>query len=239
MQNILFWLKKNGKDIIFFGLIVGCFTLAFYNFWLLKQEQDNNDEAMAFIDNEVINENPDSNTDAELAFYYVDIKGAVAKPGVYQVKAGTIVDDVVTLAGGFKSDAYIEGINLSKKVTDELVIYVYTKKERAEQEKEVGNESNSCASPTYDICECLNDKASIIEVGSSSNEMKNDNSSLVNINKATVTELMSLTGVGEAKAKAIVEYRNLNGNFKTPDEIMKVSGIGEAVFDKIKNSITV
>jgi competence protein ComEA len=63
--------------------------------------------------------------------------------------------------------------------------------------------------------------------------------SVVNINTATKAELMALTGIGEAKAKAIIDYRNENGNFSSTEEIMNVSGIGEKIYEKIKNRITV
>lgn len=63
--------------------------------------------------------------------------------------------------------------------------------------------------------------------------------SVVNINTATKAELMTLTGIGEAKAKAIIDYRNENGNFSSTEEIMNVSGIGEKIYEKIKNRITV
>lgn len=63
--------------------------------------------------------------------------------------------------------------------------------------------------------------------------------SVVNINTATKAELMTLTGIGEVKAKAIIDYRNENGNFSSTEEIMNVSGIGEKIYEKIKNRITV
>lgn len=70
--------------------------------------------------------------------------------------------------------------------------------------------------------------------------MKEKNSTnIININTANAEQLTSLTGIGEAKAKAIIEYRNVNGAFKSIDDIMEVSGIGESVFVKIKDHITI
>lgn len=60
----------------------------------------------------------------------------------------------------------------------------------------------------------------------------------VNINTATVDELKGLKGIGEAKAKAIVEYRK-DQNFTSIEDIKKVKGIGAKIFDGIKNDITV
>lgn len=62
---------------------------------------------------------------------------------------------------------------------------------------------------------------------------------LININTASQAELVSLDGIGEVKAQAIVDYREEEGNFEKIEDIMKVSGIGQATFDKIKNFITV
>lgn len=75
---------------------------------------------------------------------------------------------------------------------------------------------------------------------SSNNSTANgETQSVVNINTATKAELMTLTGIGEVKAKAIIDYRNENGNFSSTEEIMNVSGIGEKIYEKIKNRITV
>ena len=63
--------------------------------------------------------------------------------------------------------------------------------------------------------------------------------SKININTASVQELDTLNGIGEAKAKAIFEYRNSNGNFSKIEDIMNVSGISETLFEKIKAFITV
>lgn len=60
----------------------------------------------------------------------------------------------------------------------------------------------------------------------------------VNINTATQKELMSLSGIGEAKAKAIIEYRSKT-KFKKIEDIMQVPGIGKGIFEKIKEDITV
>ena len=66
-----------------------------------------------------------------------------------------------------------------------------------------------------------------------------NSSELININTAPASELVKLKGIGEVKAAAIVEYRRINGNFKTVQDIMNVSGIGEKTFEKIRGQITV
>lgn len=61
----------------------------------------------------------------------------------------------------------------------------------------------------------------------------------ININTADINTLTRLNGIGEVKAKAIIEYRQQNGPFRTIEEIKNVKGIGEATFQKIKDRIIV
>lgn len=184
----------------------------------------------------------------------VDVKGAVKKPGVYELDFGSRVNDAIKAAGGLKSNASTKYLNLSKKISDETVIKVYT-------EKQISNMSityevkEECECPTQEIIDCAG--ASIIEDSSKDsndkqdyvieNEVKEDvkdeqnnevSDNKVSINNATKDELMTLKGIGEAKALAIIEYREKNNGFKTLEDIMNVSGIGEAAFNKIKDSIT-
>lgn len=173
---------------------------------------------------------------------YVDIKGSVKNPGVYEVNNNTIVNDVINLAGGFTKNAYTKNINLSKKVSDELVIYVYSKSEYNNlSKKEIINKEYNCSSNDYNIDNCLGN-TSIITNGpetNNDNDNKNDENKIININTATKEELMTLSGIGESKAISIIEYRNSNGSFKSIEEIKNVSGIGDAAFEKIKNNITI
>ncbi len=264
MQNILFFLKKYIKDIILFILIIICLGLIIWKCFLDNNDIENNIDTVALVDEK---ENVVSEKEEEVKNFNVDIKGAIKKPGVYQVKEGSIINDIVTLAGGFNTRAYKDGINLSKKVSDEMVIYVYTNSEIKEIKKEKDNQNSVdtnkvCEEKSYNINNCIDEGYSVVEVpngdvnktqnnnehieqNSSSNDLNNkvdqteEESKLVNINTADIAGLTSLSGIGEAKAKAIIEYRSLNGNFKTIEDIMKVSGIGEAAFGKIKDFITV
>ncbi len=180
--------------------------------------------------------------------FYVEIKGAVANPGVYLANNDNIINDIVNLAGGFTKTAYTNNINLSRKVSNELVVYVYTKTEY-KKIKELTKVDEVCESSTYDITNCItnnqseiisSDKDTTFENSSSSgSNTESSSSKLVNINTASKEELMSISGVGEAKAENIIQYRNTNGNFKSIEDIKNVSGIGDAMFEKIKDSITV
>lgn len=158
---------------------------------------------------------------------FIDIKGEVNSPGVYEVKYGDRVIDAVQIAGGFTDKATTDNVNLSKKLKDETVIIIpsYLK-----------DYENVTIKNDYEID--INDD--IVQFDENeSNEKIESSSSLVNINTASVVELMSLDGIGESKAKAIIEYRDTNGDFKNILDIKNVSGIGESIYEKIKDYITV
>lgn len=165
---------------------------------------------------------------------YVEVKGAVNSPGVYEMEEGQIVNDAITKAGGFLESAYTDIINLSKKISDELVIYVYTKKEyeKSDTTKEKVNDDS------YLIDNAIKNKVSII-TGNEDTGENDTSSSLVNINIASIAELTTLPGIGEAKAQKIITYREENGYFKTIEELKNVSGIGDATFEQLKTLITV
>ena len=164
----------------------------------------------------------------------IDIKGAVVNPGVYQLTVGSSVKDAINMAGGILENANTNVINLSKRLVDEMVIIVYTNEEVESYKKdpEVLTEFVYIEIP----CECpdtMNDAC--IEKKEENNVKEN----LISINTATKEELMTLSGIGESKAEAIITYREKNDGFKAIEDIMNVSGIGETAFEKIKEQITV
>ena len=144
------------------------------------------------------------------------------------------VIDVITKAGGLTENANTTVLNLSKKITDEMVIIVYSNEEVNDftktkeqeniiQEKCRQKDENALKN---DACICNN-----------SNNLE-DTKKLVSINTATIEELMTLPGIGEAKAQDIINYRNEQGPFQKLEDIKNISGIGESLFAKIKDSIT-
>ena len=156
---------------------------------------------------------------------YVDIKGSVKKPGVYQVSADSIVWDIVNLSGGFTKNAYTKNINLSQKVKDEMVIYVFSKNEMLKMNENVKTDT-TCTTNIINYDNCITTE-------------KNETSTvLVNINTASKEELMNVSGIGASKADSIIAYR-IKTPFSKIEDIMNVSGIGESLFDKIKEYITV
>lgn len=158
---------------------------------------------------------------------FIDIKGEVENPGVYEMQLGDRVIDAVQMAGGFTDEATTDNVNLSKKLKDESVIIIpsYLK-----------DYENVTIKNDYEID--INDDIVQSEKNESDEKIESS-SSLVNINTASVVELMSLDGIGESKAKAIIEYRDINGDFENILDIKNVSGIGESIYEKIKDYITV
>lgn len=156
---------------------------------------------------------------------YVDIKGSVKKPGVYQVSADSIVWDIVNLSGGFTKNAYTKNINLSQKVKDEMVIYVFSKNEMLRMNENVKTDT-TCTTNIINYDNCI------------TTEKKETSIVLVNINTASKEELMNVSGIGASKADSIIAYR-IKTPFSKIEDIMNVSGIGESLFDKIKKYITV
>lgn len=157
--------------------------------------------------------------------FYVDVKGAVKNPGVYQFKSGDRVFQAIEIAGGLTKNGSTSNINLSQKLTGEMVVYVYTN-------AEIKNGAKSISCETK--CQCES-----IEVNNCYQQEESINNDKVNINTANLDTLLTLSGIGEAKAKTIINYRSENGDFKQIEDLINVSGIGQTLFDKIKDHITI
>ena len=163
----------------------------------------------------------------------VDIKGEVVSPGIYELDSNSRVIDVINKAGGLTENANTEVINLSKKIIDEMVIIIYSNAqvEDFSKTKEIENK-------VIDSCNQI-DENSLHNDACISKDNSISSSTKVSINTGTLEELMNIPGVGESKAKSIIEYRTSNGNFKTIEDIKNVSGIGDSLFAKIKDYITI
>ena len=167
-------------------------------------------------------------------YFKVDIKGQVNNPGIYSLKEGSRVIDVIEASGGLTENANTTVINLSKKIEDEMVIIIYSNEEvnnfakTKEVEKQVIENCIKKDENSLQNDACINQ----------SNEQSNTDNNLININTATQEELMTLSGIGESKAKDIITYRTENA-FTSIEDIKNVPGIGESLFAKIKENITV
>jgi competence protein ComEA len=154
----------------------------------------------------------------------VHIVGAVPRPGLYELAEGARVQDAIDAAGGMLAEANVDGLNLAALLEDgkQLVIPY-------QDGREVLSESD-----TVDLPSSESDGPSS-EPGSSAD---NSNVELVNINTASLEELIALPSIGPTTAQKIIDYRTANGNYSTIEDIMNVSGIGPSIFEDIKDLIT-
>ena len=183
---------------------------------------------------------------SNLARYYVHICGAVKCPGVYEMEQGERVFQVVERAGGFTDDADEGYLNLALEVEDGMKVVVPS--EAATKDEKLGNAENGRPADG-EVTE--NETAGIYRsdgtlVGTVSGSTTESaivseagDSQKVNLNTAAREELMTLNGIGQAKADDIIRYREKYGPFLTIEDIKKVSGIKDAAFQKIKDDITV
>ena len=162
----------------------------------------------------------------------VDIKGEVINPGIYELDSESRVIDVINKAGGLTENANTSVINLSKKITDEMVIIIYSN-------EEVNDFKTTKEIEEQVIEKCIQkDDNSLRNDACIENDKNNMLTGKVNINTASLEELMTLEGIGENKAKSIIEYRETKSKFNTIEDIKNVNGIGDNLFAQIKENIT-
>lgn len=160
----------------------------------------------------------------------VHICGAVSAPGVYELPAGSRIIDAVEAGGGFLPEADEACCNLAEEIVDGCQIYIMTKTESCadgQTEKKAGIQTSPDSDMQTTDRNVRSNSATALENG------------LVNLNTADVAVLMTLPGIGESRAKAIISYREQHGAFAQIEDIMKISGIKQAAFSKIKDKITV
>ena len=179
---------------------------------------------------------------------YCDIKGNVKNPGVYEIKENYTIQDVINDAGGLKKNSYTDNINLSKRVNDEMVIYIFSKNEILKEEnvciceskyKYINCEEQTTTPITTNPKTTLTTTTKLIETTTTQITTKQQENNKVNINTASLEELITLNGLGESKAKSIIEYRTNKGLFNNIEELLNVKGIGQKIFDGIKDFIEV
>ena len=159
----------------------------------------------------------------------VHICGAVSAPGVYELPAGSRIIDAVEAGGGFLPEADEACCNLAEEIVDGCQIYIMTKTESCadgQTEKKAGIQTSPDSDMQTTDRNVRSNSATALENG------------LVNLNTADVAALMTLPGIGESRAKAIISYREQQGAFTKIEDIMKISGIKQAAFSKIKDKIT-
>ena len=148
---------------------------------------------------------------------YVDIKGEVLRPGVYEFSCESRMQEVIKKAGGFTEEADETKINLAQKITDQMQMIVPNVNSKQEGGVTEGNS----------------------EKGNSSNTTpSNSKQGTVNINTATLEELQTIKGIGKKKAEAILQYRKEHGAFRTKEDLLQVKGIGKKALEAIESQVT-
>lgn len=228
IQEFLKDKKKVGIFIILFIILIA-FGLLYVKSGF--KELKKNDTENIFVDNSENTEAPNENKNSikkdnnktnnkevtvstQEKTIVVEIKGEVKKPDVYILNENSIVKELIEAAGGLTENAELSNINRAKKLQNHELVYIANKNDI---NKEVKN-TNS-------------------EVNISQNQIKGISNKKVNINNATLEELKTLNGIGDSKARSIIEYREQNGTFKSIEDIKNVTGIGEKMFEKIKEQI--
>lgn len=160
-----------------------------------------------------------------------DISGAVKHQGVYRLKNGARLEDLIEKAGGLTKDAQLKAINRSQLLKDQDKIYIPGKGDKAE----AAQTANSAAASTPVSSPSASASSSSVS-SSTSGAASGD---LINLNTATASDLQKLNGIGEKKAEQIIAYRQEKGSFKSIDELKEVSGIGDKTFAAIKDQLTI
>ena len=218
---------KNKKII---GLVIITIIIFIVSIFLYKQKSSNafKEEYMTEIFEEESNDNMEYtetleedttiiNEDSiDRNKIIVEIKGEVAKPDVYQLEEGSIIKDLIDMAGGVTEEADLSRINRAEELLNhELII--------------IGNINDETESSVVQ-------NSSVSSGNSTDNDSKS--STLININTADLEQLKEITGIGNIKAQSIIDYREANGGFKSLEELKNVDGIGDKTFEKIKEQIT-
>ena len=171
-----------------------------------------------------------SDKEMQQAMIYVDVCGAVANPGVFQLAAGSRVFQAIEAAGGYLPEAALTCVNRAGVLTDGQQLYILTQEEMEQQGLDPAEMAGASDGQ-------MNGSAGTGQNTGIAAQAQQDNR--ININTADETQLTTLTGIGATRAQAIIAYRQENGPFAAIEEIMNVQGIKEGTFAKIKDEIVV
>ncbi|SDQ05334.1 helix-hairpin-helix domain-containing protein [Carnobacterium viridans] len=224
------WLIKN-RLFIEIG-ILSCLVLSVFGLILTFLKSDDNieetSEMLSYLESEsnysMASNQVEQQSESQSEKIYIDVKGAVYLPGVYEVTSDMRLIDAIELAGGFSEKANQNPVNLSLKLTDQMVIFI--PEVGAVDEKKSELETSAVPIEEAVITVPKEDSAAAT-------------SEKVNINLADSNELQQLPGIGEKKAEQIISYRQENGSFQKIEDLKNVSGIGEKTFEALRVDVTV
>ncbi|MCD8511095.1 MAG: helix-hairpin-helix domain-containing protein [Bacillus sp. (in: Bacteria)] len=190
---------------------VFCFLVGAALVYFLPSGTEKAEEPSFFLPWEEEGTGGDMGSNGEVSTtFYIDVKGEVVFPGLYEMESGERVFHAIERAGGFTKEAEQNLVNLAEKCYDEMVIYVPSK-----LDVEVGG--------------------GVVFQGN----ILNEKDGLIHVNRASAEELTKLPGIGPAKADAIIRYREENGPFQQMEELVKVPGIGAKTLENIRDMIKI
>lgn len=208
-------MENKNKDKIIIGLIIAL-AIAIGNNFIKEKQGDSFNENFTLLDkneDDLLLEDETDDDAKENEAMKVHITGQINREGVYEIKDGDRLEDLINKAGGLSPDADSKSLNLAMKLEDQMKIYIPSKDEILDQEDASTDQIISNADP-------------------SSQEGK------ININEASKEELMTLPNIGEKRAQAIIDYRE-SKKFETIEEIKNVTGIGDKFYQAMQDLITV
>lgn len=238
LQDLLAWLTEKKMYIIIVLLAAGGFYYANRqpaadNSALLSSGQsmsENSGQSLQSSSVSSVAASASSAASAANAEVVCDISGAVKHQGVYRLKNGARLEDLIEKAGGLTKDAQLKAINRSQLLKDQDKIYIPGKGDKVG----AAQTANSAAASTP-----VSSSASSSSSSVSSSTSGAASGDLINLNTATASDLQKLNGIGEKKAEQIIAYRQEKGSFKSIDELKEVSGIGDKTFAAIKDQLTI
>lgn len=141
----------------------------------------------------------------------VQVSGAVAQPGVYQLPAGSRISDAIQAAGGVLPSANALSLNLARQLEDGQAVRVPT----------------------------IAPSPSVVLITATPEATATPYNPFININTASQEELESLPGIGPVLAQRIIAYRQKHGDFAAIEDVKLVYGVRAETFEMIKDFISV
>ena len=211
-------IKSNIKAI---AVVLVCLLVLIAAYFLFRPETLHAVEDSGWFSDGQVEEKIEDNEIAENVShqFVADVKGEVVRPGVYTFHEGDRIAKLIEFAGGFTEDADQSRVNLAALAEDTMMIVVPS----------IHDEGVNL-DPNIDF---------VIGGAPVESPSAGDNSGKVNLNTATEVELQTLSGIGPAKASAIIDKREELGSFQSIDDLKKVNGIGEKTFENLKDDVTV
>lgn len=231
LKNILLGDIMFKKDNLVKVVSMGIVGIVFLSVFFIYNKSDKNSYNEVVSLNEFIHDDKNQDEIIENNFYlseednikktiFVEVKGEVLNPNVYKMEEGSIVYDLILMAGGITDKGSLDDINQAREIKNGECIIVRSIDDVGVLDKQ-------------DFVDSRFNETSYRHSGS------DNNSFLININTASKEELKTLNGIGDVLADSIIEYREENGVFESIDDIKNVSRIGSKTFEKFRDKITV